>query len=452
MHRDAWLPVGLELPQGLVVRRVAHAGADWQIVGAQDGGHALVAKEELAERWRARGLIDDGHGHRMTFAGEKLLVFASGSGRALEPVDGAASPGDKSEALARASAFASTRRLDGESPLHDALYIERLSRLLPTFSLSAPLRDDVVVGKWLTGGVPVSVHAGKRLRVLLGWLGADGLSDVIAATGIGQASAEGTLASARTTFSIVGRPELEQFFRENVIDIVMNAARYQALGIDFPPAIVLHGPPGCGKTYAVERLIDHLGWPSFSIDAASVASPYIHDTSRKVSALFATAAEHAPAVLVIDEMEAFLSDRSSAGASGHHHVEEVAEFLRRIPEAGRKKVLVIGMTNKIEMIDAAILRRGRFDHVIAVSTPNELEIGALLSCLISKLPCLGSIDVETTAKSLAGRPLSDVAYIVRECARLAARAGKAGIDQESFSAAVAASGRMGEPERRVGFL
>lgn len=452
MHRDAWLPVGLELPQGFVVRWVEDAGADWQIVGTQDDGHALIAKEELAGRWRARGLIDEGYGHRMTFADDPLFVLAAGSGRALEPVDGAASPADKSEAVARATAFANTRRLDAESPLHDALYIERLSRLLPTFSLSAPLPDDVVVGKWLTGGVPVSMHAAKRLRALLSWLGADGLSDVLAATGIAQASADVTLAPARTAFSLVGRPELEQFFRENVIDIVENAARYQALGIEFPPAIVLHGPPGCGKTFAVERLIEHLGWPSFSVDAASVASPYIHDTSRKVSALFAAAAENAPAVLVIDEMEAFLSGRSSAGASGHHHVEEVAEFLRRIPEAGRNKVLVIGMTNKIETIDAAILRRGRFDHVIAVSPASELEISALLSSLVSRLPRLGSIDVETTAKSLAGRPLSDVAYIVRECARLAARAGKAGIDQDSFSAAVAASGRTGEPARRVGFL
>jgi cell division protease FtsH len=450
MHREAWLPVGLELPQQFVVRRVVHAGPDWQIVATQSKVFALIAKSSLADHWFARGLLEQGHGHALAFAGENMFVVLSGHGRALEPINGAASPKSKGEAIARATAFANTRRVDRESALHDALYIEKLSRLLPTASSSGS-PDAVVIGKWLTGGVPIPVHS-PRLGALLNWLGPDGVSDVLAAAGIMQSQSDTSPAEVNAKFSLVGRPDLEHFFCEHVIDIVENATRYRTLGIDFPSAIVLHGPPGCGKTFAVERLVEYLGWPSYSIDAATIASPYIHDTSRKVSALFAKAAENAPSVLVIDEMEAFLSDRSSAVASGQHHVEEVAEFLRRIPEAGRNRVLVIGMTNKIEMIDAAILRRGRFDHVIAVSPATELEISALLNSLVSKLPCLGSIDVETTAKSLAGRPLSDVAYVVRECARLAARAGKSGIDQESFSEALAALGRGGDPARRVGFL
>jgi len=70
---------------------------------------------------------------------------------------------------------------------------------------------------------------------------------------------------------------------------------------------VLHGPPGCGKTFAVDRLVDFLGWPSFQIDASSVASPYIHETSKKVAEVFDKAIQNAPSVLVIDEMEAFLA-------------------------------------------------------------------------------------------------------------------------------------------------
>jgi cell division protease FtsH len=124
----------------------------------------------------------------------------------------------------------------------------------------------------------------------------------------------------------------------------MNRDRYKALGIDFPSAVILHGPPGTGKTFAVERLVDFLGWPSFQIDASSVASPYIHETSKKVAQVFEKAMENAPSVLVIDEMEAFLADREMG--SGHHRVEEVAEFLRRIPEAAKNEVLIIAMTNQ----------------------------------------------------------------------------------------------------------
>lgn len=137
------------------------------------------------------------------------------------------------------------------------------------------------------------------------------------------------------------------------------------------------------KTFAVERLIEFFGWPSFHIDASSVASPYIHETSKKVAEVFTQAMQHAPSVLVIDEMEAFLADREIG--SGHHRVEEVAEFLRRIPEATKQDVLIIAMTNRIDMIDPAILRRGRFDHVIKVDYASEMEVMSLLENLLSDL-------------------------------------------------------------------
>ena len=74
---------------------------------------------------------------------------------------------------------------------------------------------------------------------------------------------------------------LEAFFREHVIDIVENTERYKALGIEFPAPVVLHGPSGFGKTFAVERLTEYLDWPIFFINSNSVGSPYIHETARK---------------------------------------------------------------------------------------------------------------------------------------------------------------------------
>src|SRR5262249_49403439 len=161
---------------------------------------------------------------------------------------------------------------------------------------------------------------------------------------------------------------------------IENEARYGALGIKFPSAIVLHGPPGCGKTYAVERLVDHLGWPSFSVEASTVASPYIHETSRKVASIFDDATRNAPSVVIIDEMDAFLAERQQV-TTGQHHVEEVAEFLRRLAEAGKNRVLVVAMTNRIDMIDPAVLRRGRFDHVIKVEMASKAEVSDLLQKL-----------------------------------------------------------------------
>ncbi len=217
--------------------------------------------------------------------------------------------------------------------------------------------------------------------------------------------------------------------------------------------MILHGPPGCGKTFAVEKLVEFLGWPSFQIEASSVASPYIHETSKKVAEVFDKAMQNAPSVLVIDEMEAFLADRESGGGGSHHRVEEVAEFLRRIPEAIANRVLIVAMTNRIEMIDPAIQRRGRFDHVVKVDMASETEVLALLRKLLSEMPCDGTVDPEPLAKSLSGRPLSDVAFAIREGARLAARAGKDRLSQEHLRAAMEGNAaREGGSSRKIGFI
>src|SRR5690606_12903592 len=137
------------------------------------------------------------------------------------------------------------------------------------------------------------------------------------------------------------------------------------------------------------------GWPSFQIDASSVASPYIHETSKKIAQVFEKAMENAPSVLVVDEMEAFLADREMG--SGHHRVEEVAEFLRRIPEAVKDEVVVIAMRIRIDMIDAAVQRRGRFEHVIKVDCASEIEVQALLDKPLSSLQKEPDVESEPLA-------------------------------------------------------
>jgi hypothetical protein len=424
---------------------------------------------DLVAKWVDTGLIEDGALREFSFGSEIYREVSCGASQLLAPLTDCRSPEDKNEALAFAMAMKATRDIDPESPLQDALYVEKFSRLLPTYGITSRTDDDIVLGYWLTGGARVSAKSFRRLRQMLTWMEVKHLRDVVLSAGFEvsevmpldeprlstiqtngaenldkegnadqevQAVPQRAPGSPAKPFQLPGRPELEEFFNEHVVDIIHNKERYMALGVGFPSAVVLHGPPGCGKTFAVEQLVEYLGWPSFQIDASSVASPFIHETSKKISDMFDKAMQNAPSVLVIDEMEAFLADRESGGSSSHHRVEEVAEFLRRIPEAAKNEVLIVAMTNRVEMIDSAIMRRGRFDHVLKVDYASADEVLSLLEKLLAALPKDDSVNAAPLAKKLAGRPLSDVAFVVREGSRLAARSGKDKLGQEYLLSAL----------------
>jgi cell division protease FtsH len=451
LTRDSWFPIGFALPGGGSCGRCILHGRGWQILEISTGGRVLIVSEDLALKWIDGALIDRNLLEVIDFGPRRYYGLVCGKNHALAPVSDSPSPNTKAEAQAFAVAFRATRAIDGQTPLEDAIYVEKISRLLPTYGANGSA-DDVVLGRWLTGGVNISVQSFERLHQVVSWLPQESLKSVIETAGL-QVSPDGPRAVARSAlFELPGRPLLAAFFNEHIVDVVQNRERYKALGIGFPSAFVLHGPPGCGKTFAVEKLGEFLGWPSFSIDATSVASPYIHETSKKVAAVFDDAKKNAPSLLVIDEMEAFLADRESG--SGHHRVEEVAEFLRRIPEAVKNEILVIAMTNRIELIDAAILRRGRFDHIIDVGYPSEEEILPLLVSLLSSLPKEDDLDPVPLASALSGRALSDVAFVVREGARRAARSGKSRVSQADLAAALESAPNL-DPEagkRKIGFI
>jgi cell division protease FtsH len=476
MAADAWLPVGFSLPDGQHLASTIDSGSDWQIIRTDKGRRTLIVRKTLLDRWIESTILEAGNVHRFEFGGLSLGAITSGVSHDLACLVNCQSPSTKAQALAFAIALGRTRAIDAVASLHDGLYVEKLSLILPVYSGEPKVSDDLLLGTWLSGGLRVSALPLRRIQKIISWLSLENLTDVIEAAGFstneliasgmpdsrpvppksGQHTDRsiGAEKIAQKRFQLPGRKTLEVFFTEHVVEIIQNQDHYKKLGIGFPSAIILEGPPGCGKTFAVEQLVEFLGWPLYSVDASSVASPYIHETSRKVSEVFEKAMDNAPSVIVIDEMEAFLSDRNAGGASSHHRVEEVAEFLRKIPEAVKKGVLIIGMTNRIDMIDQAILRRGRFDHIIKVGFAGEEEVAVLLISLLQDLPKAGDVDIGALARKLAGRPLSDVAYVIREGARLAARARKSSIDNESLVAALeSAPARDADAStQRIGFL
>lgn len=457
---DPWMPVGTRVADATIAKVIAADDA-WQLYATSEPGkRCLVALPALGQRWEECGLLPKGALVEVVFGAQRFFGLTSGPAHILSAIEMCDAPRSFAEAIAFATALARKRSSVPDVSVGDGVYVERYLVLLPSSDLTPPMADDVVLGRFLTGGVPVSVRSGRRLATLASWMAPEEFQQVCVTAGVGGAEGagwDGTSDDPSVSpegFLLPGRPDLEAFFREHVLHVLAAPERYAALGVTFPGAIVLHGPPGTGKTYAVERLVEHLQWPNFEISSGSVGSPFIHETGRKVAEVFDRATNVAPAVVVIDEMEAFLGDRDAAGAGGGHRVEEVAEFLRRIPEAAENRVLVIAMTNRIEAVDPAILRRGRFDHLIEVGYATVGEIEGMLRAKLSQLPCAPDVNPASLAAQLAGRPLADVAFVIRDAGRRAARAGLAAIDLASLlAAAAAAPGREpgSGPSREIGF-
>lgn len=171
--------------------------------------------------------------------------------------------------------------------------------------------DDMLTayGRWLTGGVSIPGNDIDRLSGFMSWLPKKTLVKCTESAGIAvQTRVETSKDEAdkkenvpegeKKPFELTGRPDLERFFRDHILDVIENEEAYNRMGISFPGATILFGPPGCGKTFAVDQLSEYLGWSRFDIEAGTVASPYIHDTSKKIAEVFAEAIKCAPSILV----------------------------------------------------------------------------------------------------------------------------------------------------------
>ncbi|GEM_PF-2724670 len=237
-----------------------------------------------------------------------------------------------------------------------------------------------------------------------------------------------------TEFSLPGRPELEDFFKEYVIDYFFRISEYSKMGIKPPNGILLYGPPGTGKSYAVQQLASFLKWPVYDIDIASVGSPYIHQTSKLLKDIFDKAASTAPSIVLLEEFDAIGGSRS--GDAHEHKIEEVSQLLRVIETASKQGILVIATTNRYHSIDDAIVRKGRFDHVIEVGLPSQEEIISALGNLLKDRPLSSELNLTIVGNLLENHPMSDVAWVVNEAARNAVKLQKGSIDTECFTSAI----------------
>lgn len=449
---------GTKLGKGMTVLKKISYGENWCLCKTFANDTILCVKKELANKWIDIGLVP--LDIFCKYAGNNdVLLSASMQGKRLESLICADSPDSVEDAISFAMSLKKSRMiLGGSVDLSDGIFYEQYSCVLPTYEKKDSLSDDVIMGKWLTGGVPISVKKIQEIQSLMSWTSISQIKKIVTSYGIEDEemeidSAKGSNQERTIStddFVLYGRKELTDFFNDHIIDIIRYPDEYAVMGIDFPGSVIMYGPPGSGKTYAAEALVDFLGWPSSYINSATIGSKYIHETSKKIADIFHKAMDSAPSIIIIDEMESFLSSRSDVG-DNIYHTEEVGEFLRLLQKAKEKRVLILAMTNMVDNIDEAVKRRGRFDHVIKVDMPSVDEIEALLVRLFKNMPIEKVIQTKELAKNLHGQSMADVSFLVKEAGRRTVKARKKFIDQTIIDEVIAEIKKEHESVKSIGF-
>lgn len=219
---------------------------------------------------------------------------------------------------------------------------------------------------------------------------------------------------------VAGMLQLKQLLKRNFIDIVRHRDKAKKYNIQPSNGILLYGPPGCGKTYIAEKMAEEANLNFVLVKPSDLGSTYVHGSQTKISDLFKKAEEKAPSLLCFDEFDALVPARTED--TSHHYLTEVNEFLVQLNNCASRGVYVLAMTNNINLIDKAVLRKGRIDEVIYVPEPDlEARIEMFKLNLAKCDMAAENIDLQRLADMTKGYSSSDIAYIILEASRVAFR-------------------------------
>ena len=245
----------------------------------------------------------------------------------------------------------------------------------------------------------------------------------------------------RVTFEdVAGIDDAEDELVE-VVDFLKNPQRYTKLGARVPRGVLLYGPPGTGKTLLARAVAGEADAAFFSMSASEFIEAIVGVGASRVRDLFKQAKEAAPAIVFIDELDAIGRSRSGnvGGISGGHDEREqtLNQILTEMDgfEPGTN-VIVLGATNRPEILDPALLRPGRFDRRIAVQPPDRNGRVEILKIHTRSVPLAPDVDLGRIAASIPGATGADIALLVNEAALFAARRDHTAVEQRDFTDAI----------------
>ena len=228
----------------------------------------------------------------------------------------------------------------------------------------------------------------------------------------------------KVTFKDVAGNEAAKQDLEEIVDFLKNPKKYETLGAKIPRGVLLAGDPGTGKTLMARAVAGEANVPFFSISGSEFAEMFVGVGASRVRDLFSKAKKNAPSIIFIDEIDAVAHKRDARGGAGREDEQTLNQILVEMDGFDNESgVIVMAATNRVDMLDKALLRPGRFDRHVDVTLPERKDRLAILKVHFKNKPIDEDVDLDSLAAKTAGSSGADLANIANEAAITAAREG-----------------------------
>ncbi len=296
-----------------------------------------------------------------------------------------------------------------------------------------PDSSGYILSLLLTTVLPIVIMVGAMVFLMRGIGGKGGMGGI---GGVGKANAK-VYVEKKTgvTFrDVAGQDEAKESLEE-IIDILHNPGKYTEIGAKLPKGALLVGPPGTGKTLLAKAVAGEAGVPFFSISGSDFVEMFVGVGASRVRDLFKEASKMAPCIIFIDEIDTIGKSRDNRMGGNDEREQTLNQLLAELDgfDPG-KGVIVLGATNRPEVLDKALLRPGRFDRRITIDRPNLAGRLSTLQVHTRNIRLSEDVDLKKIALATAGTVGADLANLVNEAALRAVRHGRRAVNQEDLLA------------------
>ena len=340
-----------------------------------------------------------------------------------------------------------------ESGLEKTLYVTDVSEIeqfLISFNID-PNVEKVQEENWfLTSILPMLVSVVVLIVFFTMMNGQNGGSNA-KMMNFGKSRAKLSVGDGTITLKDVAGLQEEKEELEEIVEFLKDPAKFTKVGARIPKGVLLEGAPGTGKTLLAKAIAGEAGVPFFSISGSDFVEMFVGVGASRVRDLFEEAKHHAPCIVFIDEIDAVARRRGTGMGGGHDEREQTLnQLLVEMDGFGvNEGIIVLAATNRVDILDPAILRPGRFDRKITVNRPDVAGREEILRVHAKNKPLAEDVDLKKVAQTTAGFTGADLENLLNEAAILAAKDGRVYLQQEDIRRAFVKVGIGAEKKSRV---